>query len=235
MPRRIGLIIPSSNRMVEQEMAGYFPGDTVAHVNRLRMTGANRRPMSSLLPDVERACEALVDAKCEAVAFHCTANSMAEGRGGEAALLDALRRAGAPHVATTSTAVTNALAAIGARSIALLTPYRQKATEEESHFFDEIGVRIAHAKGFDLGGSDAYCGTPSSFWAERAAELASADFDALFLSCANIQCIGVIEDIESRIGRPVITSNQAVIWETLRLVGWRGPDRMPGRLFEGGA
>ena len=235
MPRRIGLIIPSSNRMVEQEMVGHFPKDAVVHINRLRMTGPNRRSLSDLLPDVERACAALVDAKCEAVAFHCTANSMAEGSGGEAALIHALRRAGAPQAATTSTAVTSALRALGARSIALLTPYSQKATDEESHFFDEIGVRVAHAKGYDLGGSDAYCSTPPSFWAQRGAELAAAPFDALFLSCANIQCLGVIEGVESRISRPVITSNQVVIWETLRLIGWQGGDKLPGRLFTGHA
>ena len=231
MPRRVGLIIPSSNRMVEQEMVDSFPKDVVVHINRLRMTGRNRRALSDLLPEVEHACAALVDANCEVVVFHCTANSMSEGIGGEAALRDALRRAGAPQAATTSTAVTGALRALGARSIALLTPYSQKATDEESHFFDEIGVRVAHAKGYDLGGSNAYCSTPSSFWAERGAELESAAFDALFLSCANIQCLSVVENIESRIGRPVITSNQVVIWETLRLIGWKGQDRLPGRLF----
>ncbi len=147
MTRRVGLIIPSSNRMVEQEMVRHFPDGVVAHVNRLRMTGPNRKPLSELLPDVEGACAELVDAKCEAVAFHCTANSMAEGSGGEAALLEALRRAKAPNVATTSTAVMNALGALNAKRIALVTPYSQSATEEETHFFDEAGIEVVHAKG----------------------------------------------------------------------------------------
>ncbi|MFN3892305.1 MAG: aspartate/glutamate racemase family protein [Beijerinckiaceae bacterium] len=231
MPLRVGLIIPSSNRMVEQEMVRHFPAGVVAHVNRLRMTGPNRRPLAQLLPDVERACGELVDAKCDAVAFHCTANSMAEGSGGEAALLDALRRAKAPHVATTSTAVTNALASLNARSIALVTPYTQQATEEETHFFDETGVSVVYAKGCDRGGSDGYCATPAEFWRDQAAALPHRNFDVLFLSCANIQCLGIVQEIEETLRRPVITSNQVVIWETLRQIGWQGADKPQGRLF----
>lgn len=231
MTRRIGLIIPSSNRMVEQEMVRHFPDGVVAHVNRLRMTGPNRKPLSELLPEVERACAELVDAKCEAVAFHCTANSMAEGSGGEAALLEALRRANAPNVATTSTAVMNALGALNARRIALVTPYSQSATEEETHFFDEAGVDVVYMKGCDRGGSDAYCATPAAFWKAEAMALPHNDFDALFLSCANIQCLGIVDDMEERLGRPVITSNQVVIWEMLRQIGWRGAERPQGQLF----
>ncbi len=234
MPQRVGLIIPSSNRMVEQEMVGYFPDNVVAHINRLRMTGTNRKPLSELLTEVERACAALVDAKCDVIAFHCTANSMSEGSGGERALLDALRRAGAPAVATTSTAVINALKALKARRIALLTPYSQHATEEETHFFTENGIGTVHAEGCGLGGSDAYCSTPPGFWSQKANALPHRDFDALFLSCANIRCMGIINESEARIGRPVITSNQVVLWEALRLIGWRGAERLPGALFATG-
>jgi maleate isomerase len=234
MPQRVGLIIPSSNRMVEQEMVGYFPGDVIAHINRLRMTGANRKPLSELLPEVESACAALVDAKCDVIAFHCTANSMSEGSDGEGWLLEALRRAGAPAVATTSTAVMNALNALNARRIALIAPYSQHATEEEAHFLTENGIATVHVEGCSLGGSDTYCSMPMEFWSEKAYALPHKDFDALFLSCANIRCMGIIDEIEARIGRPVITSNQVVVWDALRRIGWRGSEHLPGALFATG-
>ena len=156
---------------------------------------------------------------------------MSEGSDGETALLEALRRSGAPKFATTSTAVMNALSALKARSIALVTPYSQQATEEETHFFDEAGVDIAYAKGCDRGGSDAYCATPPEFWSAEVAALPHRNFDALFLSCANIACIGLIDNMEASLGRPVITSNQVMIWETLRLLGWQGTQKLPGRIF----
>src|ERR1700691_2750761 len=100
MPARIGLMIPSSNRMVEQEMVRHVPPGVVAHVTRLRMTGAHRRPLDAVLPRVEDATRQLTDARCDVVAFHCTSNSTSEGTDGEAKLLGALRNAGAPRATT---------------------------------------------------------------------------------------------------------------------------------------
>jgi len=62
MTARVGLIIPSSNRMVEQEMVQGFPQGVYPHVTRLRMTGSNRMGLDQLLPRVEEATRALVDA-----------------------------------------------------------------------------------------------------------------------------------------------------------------------------
>src|SRR3981081_4866405 len=97
MMGRVGCIIPSSNRMVEQEMIAAFPAGVQPHVTRLRMTGPNRGPLATVLPRIEEATRALTDARCEVVAFHCTANSMEEGRGGGEGLLAPKDRAGAAH------------------------------------------------------------------------------------------------------------------------------------------
>jgi len=228
---RVGLIIPSSNRMVEQEMVGYFPKDVIVHVTRLRMTGGNRKTLEALLPDVEAACGTLVDAKCDAIAFHCTANSMSEGPGGEERLLSALTRAGAPKALTTSSAITQALRALRARSVALVSPYDQKVTDHEAHFLEAQGFTVPCSKGWTLADSDAYCATPPGVWLDRMLETRDAHADATFLSCANVQGIGIVDDVEARLGSPMITSNQAVIFEALRLIGWRGEKRPPGRVF----
>src|SRR5262249_56054951 len=94
MTARIGLIIPSSNRMVEQEMAGFFPPGVTLHVARLRMTGPHHVALEALLPRIEEATRTLTDAKCDVVAFHCTATSMEEGMAGEERVLAAVTRAG---------------------------------------------------------------------------------------------------------------------------------------------
>jgi maleate isomerase len=165
--KRIGLIIPSSNRMVEQEMVRALAAGTTAHIARPRMTGAHHRPLEQLLPDVVVTAATLADARCDAIAFHCTANSTA----GEAHLLDAL----------------------GARRIVLITPYTAEVTAHEADFFRAAGDDVAATIARDLGGSDAYV-----------------------LSCANIACFDVIERAEAVLGKPVVTSNQSVLWATLR-------------------
>jgi maleate isomerase len=231
MTSRVGLIIPSSNRMVEGEMVHGFPAGVMAHVTRLRMTGDSRGPLDAVLPRVEEATRALLDAKCDVVAFHCTANSTDEGRSGEERLLAAIKRAGAAHATTTATAIRNALDALGARRIVLITPYSQAVTDHETEFFHEAGYQVIFAKGFGLAGSDAYCSTPPSFWRDRALEAARPDADVYFLSCANISVFSIIAELEARLGRPVITSNQAVIWDALVRVGIKDIRGCPGRLF----
>jgi len=231
MTARVGLIIPSSNRMVEQEMVRHFPPGVQAHVMRLRMTGAHRVALGELMPRVEEGTQALVDARCEVVAFHCTANSMSEGLDGERRLLDALTRAGAPHATTTATAIRSAFAALGARRIVLLTPYSQHTTDEEAEFLQEAGYDVLHAQGFALKGSDEYCAAPAEFWRDRALEAARPDAEAYLLSCANISTFPVIAEIEMRLDRPVVTSNQVVVWHALSLLGWIDRRGCPGRLF----
>jgi maleate isomerase len=235
MTARAGCIIPSSNRMVEQEMIAAFPAGVRPHVTRLRMTGPNRGPLATVLPRIEEATRALTDARCEVVAFHCTANSMEEGRSGEAQILAAMTRAGAPHATTTATAIRRAFDALGARRVVLISPYDQATTDHEAEFLAECGYQVLHAVGFALNGSDAYCATPPAFWRDRTLEAARSDADVYFVSCANISVFGVIDELERRLDRPVVTSNQAVVWDCVRRLGWPGRGGCPGRLFELGA
>jgi maleate isomerase len=231
MTARVGLIIPSSNRMVEQEMVPAFPAGIAGHVTRLRMTGANHMAFDRLLPRIEEAARALTDARCDVVAFHCTANSMQGGKAGEDEILATLARAGAPHATTTITAVQRAFDALDARRIVLVTPYSASTTEHEAEFLRHAGHDVLSAQGFALDGSDAYCATPPRFWRDRVIAAAHPDAEAYFISCANISVFGVIEALEARLERPVVTSNQAVIWDALRLLGWRDRRSCPGRVF----
>lgn len=235
MTARVGLIIPSSNRMVEQEMVHAFPQGVFPHVTRLRMTGPNRMGQDQLLPRVEEATRALADARCDVVAFHCTANSMEEGRDGEARILATLSSAGAARATTTATAIRRALDALGAKKIVLVTPYSQEVTDHEAEFLNAAGYEVLTAKGYALAGSDAYCGTPPATWRERALAVRRPDADVYFLSCANISVFSIIEDLEAQLGRPVITSNQTVIWDALDRLGWSDRRGCPGRLFAAAA
>jgi maleate isomerase len=229
---RIGLIIPSSNRMVEQEMVRHVPPGVTAHVARLRMTGAHRVGIDTLLPRVEEAAAMLLDACCDVVAFHCTANSTSEGSEGEDKLTGALRAAGAALATTTAGAIRAAFDALAARRIVLITPYSQETTDHEVEFLRHAGYEVLAARGFALRGSDEYCATPAQFWRDRALEAARPDADCYLLSCANISTFPVIEDIEQKLGRPVISSNQAVIFDALRLLGMTDRRNCPGGVFE---
>lgn len=232
---RVGLIIPSSNRMVEQEMVHHYPEGVVVHVNRLRMTGAQKVPLAELMPRITEATSALVDAKCDVVTFHCTANSTDEGADGEGRILEAMAKAGGQRVSSTATAIRRALEGLNARRMVLITPYSQAVTDHEAEFFKSIGIEVLTAAGHGLDGSDAYCSTPPSFWLDNTLKLRHPKADIYFLSCANISAFKVIEELERKLERPVISSNQAVVWDQIArhglglAAGTRGS--CPGRLL----
>lgn len=214
-PRRVGLIIPASNRMVEQEMAHHYPEGVIVHVNRLRMTGAQKVPLAELMPRVREAAAALVDAKCDVVTFHCTANSTDEGTDGEQRILDALTAAGARKASSTATAIRRALDSLGAKRMVLITPYSQAVTDHEAAFFRAIGIEVLTAVGHGLNGSDAYCSTPPGYWRKSVLASRNPHADVYFLSCANISAFSVIAELERALERPVISSNQAVVWDQI--------------------
>ena len=217
MTTRIGLIIPSSNRMVEQEMVHAYPKGVVAHVARLRMTGPHHVDLDRLMPRIVDAAGALTDAKCEVVTFHCTATSMEEGPDGEQRVLEALRQGGAKQARTTATAINASLEALKAKRIAFITPYDPHKTDDEAKFLMAIGYQVVYHKGYDLAGSDQYCATPAEVY---------------FISCANVSTFPVLDDLERRLGKPVISSNQSVVWDGLERIGWRDRAGCPGSLFE---
>lgn len=235
MPHRVGLIVPSSNRMVEEQMVRHYPEGVVLHVNRLRMTGSQKVPLADLSPRITEATAALVDARCDVVTFHCTANSTDEGTEGETLILDAMRKAGAERPSTTATAIRRALDALKATSMVLVTPYSQAVTDHEAEFFRAIGIDVLTAIGHNLGHSDKYCSAPPSYWLESALAARHPEADLYFLSCANINAIGVVDELEKELGRPVITSNQAVLWDQIAGRGLGLPPaartRCPGRLL----
>ena len=95
-----------------------------------------------------------------------------------------------------------------------------------------------HDVALALPGSDDYLAQPPERWVELAAEHARDDADGYFLSCTNTTQIEAIEPIERRLGKPVVNSNQAVLWACMKRLRHKlGPARPAaglGRLVDGG-
>ena len=94
---------------------------------------------------------------------------------------------------------------------------------------------MLHAVGHALAGSDAYCAAPPAFWRDSTLAAARREADAYLVSCANIAAMSVIDELEQRLEAPVITSNQAVLWDALARIGHADVSTCPGRLFAIGA
>jgi len=223
---RYGLIIPSSNRMAEPHANRYTPSGVVPHIARLRMTGPYFMALDALLPKVADTAATLADAKCDPIVFHCTANSMAEGIEGERRITQAIADATGAKATTTAAATMAALERFGAKRIVLVSPYERATHEHELKFMAQVGIEVVGERNLGLSGSDAFCGMPPADWIDVMAGMKDDRADVYFVSCANIRATEVIEKMEAKLGKPVLTSNQLVIWQALRLAGIN--DAAPG-------
>lgn len=213
-------------------MRRYAPPGVEAHVTRLRMTGAHHMPLADLVPRIVEATRALADAQCDVIVFHCTASSMEAGLEGEQLVLDAMRTATRGTVASTASATLAALRALDLRRIALFSPYVTATHQHEVAFLEQAGISVAGGGCLELSGGDAYIQVPPGEWLRLASAETPDDAHGVFLSCTNIHSLPVIEQLEERLGRPVVTSNQAVLWYALRESGISEKVSGLGRLFD---
>jgi maleate cis-trans isomerase len=213
---RIGLIIPSSNRLTEPQLRYFAPPSLGIHVTRLQMTGKWNRPLSALTEDIQRAASALADAKCDIVVFHCTGHAMEEGPDGDARTRAMIKSATGIEAMSTAAAIEEALGVLKLKRLIPLTPYDQDTNDHEIDYLRQIGIAVVHDVALALPGSDDYLAQPPERWVELAVEHARDDADGYFLSCTNTTQIEAIEPIERRLGKPVVNSNQAVLWACVR-------------------
>jgi len=228
---RLGFIIPSSNRMVEPQLQRYCPADVVPHFNRIGMTNRHKAPLEDLLPRILLAAELLGDSKCDVTVLQCTGTSMSGGLDKEREVISAIERVTGKPAASTASSILDAFHALDVNRLVFVSETPQEGHEKKLAFLKEAGLTIISDKAMGLAGSDIYCSTPASFWFENVKALRNDRADAYFISCANIHSIDVINVLEEALDRPIITSNQAALWSSLRLAGLNDNILSLGRLF----
>ena len=216
---RIGLIIPSANRLTEPQFNQYAPDDVDIHVTRLRMTGKWSKPLDQLQGAIEEAAGALSDTGPDVIVFHCTANSMEGGLDGEERITEWVGRASGCTAVTTSRAITEALHELAIRKLVLISPYVEETNQAEMRYMAEAGFEVIHELGLGLAGSDDYIAVTPEQWLDITSDNSRPEAEGYFLSCTNTRMIETIEAVESRLARPVVSSNQAALWACLRRMG----------------
>jgi len=106
-------------------------------------------------------------------------------------------------------------------------PYSARTTTEEAEFLRAAAARCSTRRPCARRQRRLLRGPPG-FWRERVIEAARRAADAYLLSCANIAALGIIDELERRLDRPVVTSNQAVLWDALARLGHGDVGGCPG-------
>ena len=230
----IGLITLANDVVIEPELRTFLAGieGAAVYASRiplmLELTPQALRDMEAHIP---RAVELIVpNDRIDVMAFGCTSGSMAIGPENVAAAVHRVR----PNVAVTDpvSAALKGLKALGARRIALLTPYPDAVNDVVASYVAAQGFEIAERASFKQPNDPAIARVPPEAIYRAGVELGRRKVDAVFISCTALRCSSVITRIEQAIGKPVVTSNQALAWDCLRLAGCKTTVEGYGRLLE---
>jgi maleate isomerase len=187
-----------------------------------------------MMESLERAAKDIAQTHPEVILYGCTSGSFLSGVGREAdAAKKIMEYTGIPGI-TTSTAVIDALKAVDASQIFMVTPYPDDISEAEITFLGHQGIKVVAHDSFRCLTVEAL----QKISSEQVAEMVLAHrqaikmCDAVLISCTNLLTMDKIQYLERELGLPVISSNQATLWAGLRHLNVDTRGLGAGRLFE---
>lgn len=220
LPTRIGIIYTPDNAN-DRDFWRWTPKDATLLFTRSPLDTFLQKGDVPTDEDLIEEVRTFVTVRPAVVTFACTSGSFRVGLADERRIRAAMERAGAPKALTTSGSVLDALHVLGARKIAVATPYGRPTTERLGNFLTEAGFNVV-----SLVNSQPKPGAGlSDMTAEELLELAREanrpDADVLFLSCTALETYPLIAQLERSLKKPVITSAQVTMWAALGAAGVR--------------
>ncbi len=229
----LGLIVLQADETVEPLMRKLFSLDGVAlyHTRIPSATEITAESLQDMKQEIATAASLLpVAVEFDTIGFACTSASSVIGE----SVVEKLVQQYQPDARVTNpaTAVKAALRVLGARRVALVAPYVPEVVEEICETLEQDDFEMAAVGTFDQISDSivARIDEQSIFKAIIQAGQA-ADCDAVFVSCTNLRAANIIQDAESALGIPVVSSNQALGWHMLRLAKVRDAIQGYGKLF----
>ena len=238
---RIGVLVPPGNPTVEPELYRMAPSGVSVHFARLDSSSSASAPGAH--GGMEDRTQAYVDSlpavapvlgavNPAIVALAFTAASYSNGFAREAALADRIASLTGSPALTAAQAILAALEHLGVKRLALGTPYPESISAMGRAYWEAGGLTVVGYARL-TGVTNIY--DESEERAYRLARQADVpDADAVLLSGTGLPTIGVLELLERDLGKPVVSSNQALLWRALRMAGVREPVPGFGRLLVAG-
>ena len=236
---RICLLITSNGLTTFSELRRIFPLNYGLYVNRVKLESplnvANLMNVADELPTA--ASEILPDIKVDAMAYTCTSGAMVLGSENTRNLI----LIGRPDVTITSDPFTASVAALrylDCKRITVLAPYIKEANEKMFLALQELGFEVVKYTGFGLSTDEEICRVPFAFIKKTVLNIFDSNLsDVLFIPCTSLVVTEHIDELESVIGRPVVTAIQALAWHLITSIAREREEDVPciegfGKLFK---
>lgn len=245
--KRVGLIVPSSNTTMETELPALLrareeasPGTRFTfHSARLRMQHVSPEALRAMNAETDRAAAELADMRPDTVATACLVAIMAQGRGhhcaAEEAIATVLDREGvrAPVVSSAGALVAG-LRRLGARRIAMVTPYTPDLTRLVADYLEDAGVEVHDALSLSVPDNLAVAALDPGDLERHWQRLDLTGCDALVLSaCVQMPSLAVLPAVQRASGLPTVSAATATAWALLEALGLEPHAPGGGALLDG--
>lgn len=225
-------MIPSSNTTMEAEFGSALTGIATVHAARVGLRLVTLEELTRLEAEAVVEAKKLADAGVNIIAYGCTSGGFVRSPHQHMDIERAIEEGvGVPCVAAAG-AVVRALRSLGVKKVDLVTPYIPAITKLEELFLESYGFKVVDSFSASLLENTAIGRIQAhevSSWV-RCTDYSNAD--VVFISCTNLPTFHVIEGLEDEVGRPVVSSNSATLWDVLRRLGVAISDKPLGRLFK---
>jgi maleate cis-trans isomerase len=229
MTRHFGALIPSTNTTVEIEYSHLLPANVAqAHYGRLMSSNYGASPFASPLDaDVEYQSKLLATARVEMICLIQTSACLFADDYDETTCARITKAAGGIPAITSAMAIGEAMRALNARHVALVSPYSPEVNARARHYFEtKHALKIAALEGFAAKDSYMIGKLGPENARDAFARVNRPEIEAFVVPGGNFPTMASIPGWEAEFNKPVVTTNQAVVWSMLRRLGSK--DRIPG-------
>ena len=231
---RIGLIALATDFVIERDFINVIKEKKIDFfVNRITcynpLNSKNLIKMSQKVTEVSK--DILPNEKIDCVVYGCTSGTIAAGFNS----IEKKIKVAKPDtkVTTPSTAAVNALRRLKIKKISVFTPYSKKLNNEVINFFVSENFEITSNAYFDIKSDSDIWKVDQNHLYNTLSKLDLKGADALFVSCTALPVLSIIDKLEKKLNKIVLSSNQALIWDTLEKIGQNKSIEGFGKLFKG--
>ena len=229
---RIGLITLATDFRIEKDFNDVIYGKEIdLYCNRIKsynpLTNETLKKMADDIPEVTE--NILPNEKLDCVAYGCTSGTIAAGYSSIFEKVNSVK----PNtkVTTPITSTINAIKTLGIKKLSVFTPYTNEINQSVLNYFKKEAIDISELSYFDIA-SDIDIGKvdPDHLF-DALAQIDLFNSDALFVSCTALPILSIIKDLENKIGKINLSSNQTLLWDTLKQINFKDKVLGYGELF----
>jgi maleate isomerase len=230
---RIGLIVPANNSVIEPELWSVLPPDVSLHATRILAKGdLTSEAIHRMESDTDSAVEQVVATGVDVIAYCDMVTTFIMQAGWNESTMQRFSQATGVACISAWTALRDALAKIGAKRLAIGTPYPASIHSLVLPFFKERNFEVRFHGTLDILAMREVPTVDAARLKRFIKALNPRECDALVLLATDLPTFSSIAALESEYGIPVLTSNQTILWRALSHLGYEREVRNLGRLFQ---